>query len=262
VKKKKMNTKKTIAFFAIAAAVAFVASVGLGVSAVCAGTWVTNPGTEASVTGDTITLGIANDVELGHQPEAVHGATLELPPADEIYVEFDYDLSTWDSYNPYNPDAVFGTGYFDSFSISVSQDKYWALALTDPIGGYPLSLGWIWGGTFYGDGILDTTSGSAAVTMTASTTLPNYLNVVLDTATPPANNGNYPSWGTFEITGGEIVGMPFVTKELVEALEDPATSNMDGNIDLGEKWYFNLSITVTNNFDFPIGNVVDYRQDR
>ena len=226
-------------------------SMGLGVSAVCASPgWVTNPdpNAEVSVTGDTITLGIANKLEGEQQPMAVHGATLELPPAEQIYVEFDYDLYTWDSYNP-------SWGYFDSFSISVSQGKYWDLDLTDPINASdPLSLGFIWGGTEWGDGVLETMTGSAATTMTASTASPNYLNVVLDTATPPANNGNYPSWGTFEITKGKILGMPFVTKELVDAWA--VTGNGDNTIDLGEKWYFVLQIDVTNNIIFPIDNVM------
>ena len=230
-------------------------SMGLGVSAVCAspGNWETNPdlNAEVSVTDDTITLGIANDPEGDHQPVAVHGATLELPPAEQIYVEYDCDLATWDSYNPV---SVAGTGYWDSFSISVSQDEYWDLTLSDPINGDPLSLGFLWGGALFGDGVLDTTSGSAATTMTASTLSTNYLNVVLDTATLPANNGDYPSWGTCEITKVEILGVPSVTKELVDAWDE----NVDGDdiIDLGEKWYFVLRIDVTNNIDIPIDSVM------
>ena len=227
-------------------------SMGLGVSAVCASPgWETNPGTEVSVTGDTITLGIAK-LEGNTQLEAVHGATLELPPAEQIYVEFNYGLSTWDSYNL---NVGPGTGYWDSFSISVSDDKYWNLSLTDPIDvSNPLSPGFLWGGTLYGDGVLDTMSGSAAETMTASTASTNYLNAVLDTATEPQANGSYPSWGTFEITKVEILGVPSVTKELDDAWEE--NGNGDSIIDLGEKWYFGLFITVTNNIDFPIESVM------
>jgi len=172
-------------------------------------TWEKNTGTEAQVVGDTITLGEWGEAEAGSQPVAVHGVTMALPPAAQIYVEFTYDLYAWDSYNAVgtpNPPWLGGTGYWDSFSVSVSQDKYWNLSLTDPLDGDPLDVGFLWGGTSYGDGNLESTSGSGSALMTASPTSTNYLNVVLDTATSPEADINYPSYGEFEITRIEIIG--------------------------------------------------------
>jgi uncharacterized repeat protein (TIGR01451 family) len=90
--------------------------------------------------------------------------------------------------------------------------------------------------------------------MTASTTSANYLNVVLDTITTPTVNGSYPSWGTIEITKVKILGVPEVTKELVDAWE--VSGNGDNILDLGEKWYFELEIIVTNNTTSTINNVI------
>ena len=229
-------------------------AMGLGASAALAspGIWETNPGTEVSVTDDTITLGIANKLETDTQLEAVHGATIVLPPAEQIYVEFNYDLYTWDSYNAA---TVAGTGYWDLFSISVSQDKYWNLTLSDPLDGDPLDIGFQYGGTLYGDTILDNTIGSGAATMTATTVSTNYLNIVLDTATAPHHNGSYGSWGTIEITKIEILGVPEITKELVDAWEVPV-GEPNGIIDLGEKWYFVLEIIVTNPSSVTVTDVI------
>lgn len=244
--------KKVIA---IVLTVALLA-IGLGASAAFAspGIWEMNPGTEVSVTDDTITLGVSGAAEGDYQPEAVHGATIELPPAEQIYVEFNYDLYTWDSYNEVgtpNPPWWGGTGYWDAFSISVSQDKYWNLSLSDPLDGDPLDVGFLWGGASYGDGFLESTSGSGSATMAASTASTNYLNVVLDTLTEPEHNGNYPSWGTIEITKLEILGVPSVTKELVEIYD----ANENGVVEVGEPTCFWLRITVTNNTPLPISSV-------
>jgi hypothetical protein len=234
-------------------ALILVTGLGAGVVFASPGIWETNPGTEVSVTDDTITLSIARNETPDQQPVAIHGATIELPPAEQIYVEFNYDLHTWDSYNPI---TVAGTGYWDLFSISVSQDKYWNLSLSDPLDGDPLDIGFQYGGTLYGDGILDSTSGSGSATMNASIASTNYLNVVLDTATAPDHNGNYGSWGTIEITKIEILGVPEVTKELVYAYPDEGLGGDDWILDLSEKWYFTLNITVTNNISLPITNVI------
>jgi hypothetical protein len=233
---------------------ALILVMGLGAGAALAspGIWETNPGTEVSVTDDTITLGIVRAEWPDQQPIAIHGATIELPPAEQIYVEFSYNLSTWDSYNPV---TVAGTGYWDLFSISVSQDKYWNLSLSDPLDGDPLDIGFQYGGTKFGDGILESTIGSGSATMNASTASTNYLNVVLDTATAPDHNGNYGSWGTIEITKIEILGVPEVTKELIDAWEEPV-GEPNSIIDLGEKWYFVLNITVTNPSPVTVTDVI------
>jgi len=172
--------------------------VTLGVSAAFPNGWQANPdpAAEVSIVGNNITVGVPGTAEVDQQPIAVHGATMALPPALAYKVTFFYDLYTWDSYNALGAP---GTGYWDSFTVSVSQSEYWNLGLTDPINGDPLSVGFLWGGTLFGDGVREETSDGSQVTMAASTTSTNYLNVVLDTATPPEHNGNYPSWGIFEI---------------------------------------------------------------
>jgi len=120
-------------------------------------------------------------------------------------VEFTFTLTTWDSYNaPGTPNPPYngGTGYWDSFSVSLSNAPYWTLLLSDPLGDNdPLRLGFLWGGTSYGDGFAEssTSTGTQRVLLEARTWAPNYLNVVLDTATPPDANHNYPSWGTVRL---------------------------------------------------------------
>jgi hypothetical protein len=108
---------------------------------------------EASVAGNTVTLGVAGRPETGPeaaQPSDVHGASLLLPPAEEYTITFDVDLFTWDSYNE-NQGEETGTGFWDSFSVSVTSEPYPYLAWTDPV-----SLPFVWGGRVYGDGEPDT----------------------------------------------------------------------------------------------------------
>ena len=175
----------------------------LGVSAAFPNGWQANPDPTAEVSIDdnvidTIMVGVPGVAEMDQQPMAVHGATMALPPALAYKVTFFCDLFTWDAYNELDFGTL-GTGYWDSFSVSLSQSEYWNLPLADPLNGDPLSVGFLWGGTLFGDGVLESTFDAPQVTMAASITSTNYLNVVLDTATPPEHNGNYPSWGTFEI---------------------------------------------------------------
>jgi hypothetical protein len=175
--------------------------VTLGVSAAFPNGWQANPdpAAEVIIVDDyTVAVGTPGVLETDEQPVAVHGATMALPPAQAYKVAFFCDLYTWDSYNELDPDT-YGTGYWDSFSVSLSQSEYWNLGLADPINGDPLAVGFLWGGTLFGDGVREETFDGDFVTMAASITSMNYLNVVLDTATPPEHNGFYPSWGTFEI---------------------------------------------------------------
>ena len=126
---------------------------------------------------------------------------------------FNNTLFTWNSYNAPGTGTFAGTGYHDSFSVSVSSTPYDAsLGLTDPID-LP-GLGFIWGGNDYADNVLECNPSSNAgcgngtyeglapalrtVTMQASSS-DNYLNIVLDTLTPPETDGAHPSYGQIEI---------------------------------------------------------------
>jgi len=58
----------------------------------------------------------------------------------------------------------------------------------------------IWGGTSYGDGFIESNSGIQTIEVSGDPDIPNYLNVVLDTATLLESNHVYPSWGCIEVT--------------------------------------------------------------
>ena len=86
--------------------------------------------------GPVVTVGVAGRPQNGIQNQALHMAATLLPPAASYTIKFQYALSTWDSYNApgtANPPFNGGTGYWDSFSISVAGKPYWQLSLTDPI---------------------------------------------------------------------------------------------------------------------------------
>jgi hypothetical protein len=159
---------------------------------------------EVIATGQTVTVGVAGRAQLNLQNTAYHMATTLLPPATSYTIKFSYNLSTWDSYNlPGTPNPPFngGTGYWDSFSVSVASQPYWKLGLTDPITTTELpGLGWMWFGSSYGgNNPVQQTSDTTTITIKGNPNGPNYLNVGLDTATLPDADNNYPSWGTFTI---------------------------------------------------------------
>ena len=152
---------------------------------------------EVSVSGDTITMGVANRLETAGQPRSYHGAASLLAPANQYIITFDYDLYSWDSYSPR---TELGKGYWDSFSISVSSQPLWQTTLSDPLTPNNLpGLGLIWGGAKWGDHILKHVSGRRTVIVQGSPTENNYLSVVLDTASVPDSDSAYPSWGTITI---------------------------------------------------------------
>ncbi|MFN2611125.1 MAG: PxKF domain-containing protein [Actinomycetota bacterium] len=159
---------------------------------------------EVSADGNTVVMGTADRPESGTMNSSMHSEAAALPSGGSYSITFNYDLSSWDSYNapgssnaPYNG----GTGYYDSFSVSVSQRPYWQLGLTDPLNTTDLpGLGFVWGATSYGDGQIEHTSGTKTVTVPGDPTKTNYLNVTLDTASQPQSNHAYPSWGTITIT--------------------------------------------------------------
>ncbi|OGY99598.1 MAG: hypothetical protein A2945_03050 [Candidatus Liptonbacteria bacterium RIFCSPLOWO2_01_FULL_52_25] len=175
---------------------------------------------EASIEGNTITMGELNDTESGFQNSSVHGAAALLPPASAYAVTVRYNLCTWDSYNPDGTPSPGGTGFWDSFSVSVSQDApYWQKPTADPVTdamlGLPGALGFgPVGGLGFGDGIREgagagggpgSCQAAGGTPVTETLVMPgnpshnNYLNVVLDTATLPFSNHAYPSWGVVDI---------------------------------------------------------------
>jgi hypothetical protein len=173
-------------------------------------TWVstaTDSCPDVSIDGNAISMGSSGAAESGVQPQCIHGATAALPSPGtntKYQVTFEYNLATWDAYNA---SVGAGTGYWDSFSVSVSGAPYSTLGLTDPITTTNLpGLAFIWGGTNYGDGILEcnpsctlSTFATTTTTVPASTGGSNDLNVVLDTITTPDTDIVFPSWGTIRI---------------------------------------------------------------
>lgn len=158
---------------------------------------------EVSQADDEIMVGIAGRGESSTQNLTIHALSALLPRAQEYAIEFTHQLNTWDSYNaPGTPNPPFngGTGYWDSFSLSVSEVPYWDLSLQDPVtlGNLP-GLGFIRGGTSFDDGFLETFSGSEVAIVPGNEAGTNYLNVTLDTATEPEANHAFPSWGSFSI---------------------------------------------------------------
>jgi hypothetical protein len=65
-----------------------------------------------------VTLGVANRQETDTQSQDVHGASLLLPAAGQYTIYFNVNLSTWDTYTPYQGN---GTGYWDAFSVSITS---------------------------------------------------------------------------------------------------------------------------------------------
>jgi len=205
VKEAKMNKK----VFSLLLAVAFIVSISPTRSVATPATpqfsWFTcgycpNP-PEVNISGNTITMGVANRLEDSEQPQSYHGAATLLPPASQYIISFDYDLYSWDSYIAY---TEAGKGYWDSFSVSVSSQPIWQASLSDPITpGNLTGLGFIWGGAKWGDHILKHVNGSRTVVVNGNPSGNNYLNVVLNTDSMPDADEYYPSWGTITIKSVE-----------------------------------------------------------
>jgi hypothetical protein len=194
--------------------------------------WVTSG--EASIDEDTIHISSAA-VEDGLQSIALHGAYAELPPAPEYKITFDYDLKTWDSYSPDIPDV--DDGFWDSFSFSVTDVPYAQLSLSDPI-----SFPFVWGGSLWGDEVLETNAGTVTITFPGDSNTPRYLNVILDTLTPPTQDENYPSWGTVTVKLPDLEASDFeyvVPSDVTRERNGPLPVNVP----------FNLAFKITNNGD-------------
>lgn len=155
---------------------------------------------QAWVWEDEVRLGRPGSPEDSVQPSAIHGATLELPPAETYRVGFDYQLASWDSYN--SAGLGDGKGHWDSFSFSVAEHPYADLPLTDPLR-FP-GRGFTWGGTTFGDAQLATVSSSVYQTFPGDGVAPRFLNVVLDTLTEPDADDAYPSWGRVVVHANDV----------------------------------------------------------
>jgi hypothetical protein len=177
---------------------------------------------EIALVGHAIAMGVpGGDTALS---TCIHGASASLPPlsgANTKYrVTFSYNLFTWDSYNALSETP--GTGYWDSFSVSVSGGApYASLSLQDPLTGAQtlaegtsFNPGLVWGGNNYLDGQLECNPstdlpsnfgctsvpvGVATVDIVGGAQAVRYLNVVLDTKTPPEANHTHRSFGTITI---------------------------------------------------------------
>ena len=157
-----------------------------------------NQSPEVSFAGNTVIMGQLGEGDT-NQSESVHGGAAMLPAGSSYEVTFQYHVCTWDSYNEPGTPGSSGTGWWDSFSVSTSDQPYWDIGLTDPISTANLpGLGFIWGGFDFGDSVLECMDG------TATALLPGYsggtyLNVVLDTGTEDYANGAHPSYGTITV---------------------------------------------------------------
>jgi hypothetical protein len=201
---------------------------------------------EATTQGQQkVTLGTQRrDEDSRDQARGVHGAALLLAPAASYTISFTPDLYTWDSYNA--PGDY--SGYWDSFSVSVSDLPYWQR--TDLIED-PLSLPFIWGGNDYGNGSEEphTTPGTITVASPDPSKV-QYLSVVLDTNTQNEADELYPSYGTFVLTTNPLPVPPVVrvatTLDRSQAAEGATTNDANGQFtfyrDGGD---ISLPLTVT-----------------
>ena len=140
--------------------------------------------------GNTVVMGQLGEGDFV-QNETVHGGAALLPPASSYDVTFQYHICTWDSYNT---ETVLGTGYWDSFSVSISAKPYWKMGYSDPV-----ALPFVRGGNNFADGILECNDGMSTASIAGNPSGDNYLNVVLDTGTDPFSNHIHPSYGTITI---------------------------------------------------------------
>lgn len=166
--------------------------------------------------GNTALVGFQQtDVGSGvGQIAAIYGAGFMMNAPG---INFNVDLFTWDSYS--DPSLPGTTGWFDAFVVNLSQtDYYWNTIgpnddpLVDPsyAGGTPTTgikpdgISWVWGGKDYGSGSLeeyetDITKFESLFLPGYDPTKPVYVSVVLDTLTAPYTDGNYASWGIFDL---------------------------------------------------------------
>jgi len=192
----------------ICATVLFVASsanAGLTLNWVYSPDSTQTPGTPESVywVNGNVEIGTPTNESPDQQEIGIYGVGAALPMAYNdvgFYITFDWLLKTWDSYNPNLGDGH--TGWWDSLSATITKgDYYWNMPLTDPITTDPdiEQIIVLEGGTSYDDGFLEMYTGPWTTFVYVPATVGDqyYLNLVIDTATAPDHNGNYPSWGEF-----------------------------------------------------------------
>jgi hypothetical protein len=214
--------------------------------------WTTNA-PDVVANGASVNVGVDGSAETGQQPVAKHFASALLPPASTYTVAFSVNLSSWDSYNapgtvnppPFNG----GTGYWDSFSLSIGDKPYWQLALTDPLTASLLGDNFfLWGGSSYGDHLIKKKVETITRTFTGNPNGQNYLNVGLDTATLPESDTNYPSWGSFTIVSIEATSSDSNIPRIAGLTSysqagDPSQRGFPGNL-WGNKKYDSIHSTI------------------
>ena len=180
---------------------AFIVSLLLSVTGKAdAVTWEYSPDNNSLAFGVTVIDGVAQigSSESDTQPQGIFGAGFKW--TGDIILDFDADLYTWDSYNE---NTGYGTGYWDAFVVTASTDDYyWNLPQSDPITASAST--WVWGGTKYGDGILESykTAPYSYDTISLTGLSPGttvYVSIVLDTKTKPDSDDKYASWGSFHV---------------------------------------------------------------
>jgi hypothetical protein len=150
------------------------------------------------------------------QPQDYHGVSIPIgvpANAGPYAVNFSADLETWDSYSEPEetpPTPPVRTGYWDSFSVSVTPTRYseWAVGRLDPFYSDD-HFGFLWGGEFFGDGIEETYDATGSqVTIAAGDFNPagNFLNVMLDTRTNPSEDAKHPSYGLLTLNNVFFAG--------------------------------------------------------
>lgn len=145
--------------------------------------------------------------EDGTQTDSRHGLAGGLPQNPSYQVELDCSLNTWDSYNPAGEP---GTGYWDVFLVNILPIKFWDTSPTDPI-----SAPFKFGGEKFGDGLPTSLKKKLKLNIPTGNNT-NFLNVLLDTGTPPETDQNFPSWGECTVDkvipatkpGNGIIQMP------------------------------------------------------
>jgi hypothetical protein len=180
-----------------------------------------------------IQVGVSSfgSVQSDTQASAIYGAGATLTPNTNGYtVFFDTQVYGWDSYDALGTPAPGSTGYWDAFAVNLNQtDYYWnqvaggSGSVFDPIvtpdpagscvgtGSVASSAGpacvsgtsnisgetWAWGALDYANNTFESNEGSYSLSLSGNGSDPYYLSVVLDTATLPESDTNYPSFGAF-----------------------------------------------------------------